>query len=107
MDHPDRVVQDEGAFLRGAEEVPYESVVVRWRWELAMTEVGLQWGVGYHEGEDAKGVHKRDSHTSPVVVGAQGDQLGPWSRGSGDVGGWLATKTLEQRRQGHSGKGHR
>lgn len=106
MDHPDRVVQDEEASPRGAEEGPCESVVVRWRWELAMMEVGLQWGVEYHEGKDAKGVHKRGSHTSPAVVGAQGGQLGPWSRGPGDGRGWVATKTLEQTRQGRSG-GHR
>ena len=87
MDHPDRVAQDEGAFQREAEEEPCESVVARWRWELAMTEVGQQWEVGYREGEGASGVHKRGSRTSPVVVGAQVGQLGPWSRAPGGGGG--------------------
>lgn len=103
MDHPDRVEQDEGAFLWEAGEAPCESVVVRWRWELAMTEVGLQWEVGYHEGEGASGVDKRGSHTSPVVVGAQVGRSGQWSRAPGGGWGWMATKTLEQTRQSRSG----
>lgn len=98
MDHPDKVVSDEGAFLRGAEEGPCESVVVRWHWELAMTEEELQWEAAYREGEGALGVHRRDSRTSPAAVGAQGDQLEPWSRGPRGEGGWVATKTLEQMR---------
>lgn len=107
MDHPDRVVQDEGAFLREVEGGSCESAEVRWRWGLAMTEVGLQRGVEYREGEGASGVYKQGSHTSPVVVDGQGGQLGAWTRSPGDEAGSVATKTPEWTRQGRSEEGRR
>ena len=60
-----------------------------------MIEVGLQLGAAYREGEAESGVRRQDSHTGPVVVGAQGGQLAAWSKGPGDEGGWWAAKTLE------------
>ena len=61
-----------------AEEAPCESVGVQWHWELAMTGEEPQWGAAYREEKDASGVHRQDSHTSPVVVDARGGQWDRW-----------------------------